>query len=246
MNYSKFLLLVLVALMASACAKYTTVRHTIGYQDILLQQRDVVVLPTDSIVHTIDVANKKTRMYDYEFYIEGIINEEVTASLRNIGLSPKRLSRQEIFDQNLTTPVNRVRYNYEEAYKELYAKPNWEEKDAFVITNSIGSVGAEIADKTNSKIIAIINHARLAQTNGAIARDAVISLLTGSSNSAPSDLSSMNIAFIELKTGNIIWTNNGSVPRSIFTKAPSNQELDRKEMKKLISTTLKPLNKEEK
>jgi hypothetical protein len=246
MNYSKFTLLILVALMASACAKYTTVRHTIGYQETLLQQRDVVVLPTDSRVHTIDVANKKTRMYDYEFYIEGIINEEITTSLRNIGLSPKHLTRQEIFDQNLTTPVNIVRYNYEEAYKELYKKPDWEEKDAFIISNTIGSVGTEIAEKTNSKIVAIINHSRLAQTNGAMARDIAISLFTGSSNSAPSDLSSMNIAFIELKTGRVLWTNNGSVPRSIFTKASSNEELDRKEMKKLISTTLKPFNKEEK
>ena len=244
MNYSKFLLLILVSLMSSACTKYTTVRHTIGYQEVL-SQRDVVVLPTDSIVHTIDIANKKTRMYDYEFYIEGLINEEITDSLRNLGLSPKRLSRQEIFDQNLTTPVNIVRYNYEEAYKELYAKPVWEEKDAFIISNTIGSVGTEIADKTNSKIVAIINHSRFAQTNGAMARDAVISLFTGTSNAAPSDLSSLNIAFIELKTGRILWTNTGSVPRSIFTKASTNEELDRKEIKQLISTTLKPFKKEE-
>ena len=80
---TSFFLLVIFAL--SGCAKMTYQRRSANYQSIVHTVSHVVVMPANIEVNTLDIKGKKTRMYNYEYHLEDVINRIVVSHLEKKG-----------------------------------------------------------------------------------------------------------------------------------------------------------------
>jgi hypothetical protein len=245
MNISRFLLLVFIAITASACVNNTTQRHVPEYRSILGQNRNILILPPEVVVYSVESSGSKKRMYDYEYNLESIIIDQMIPTLQNKGFSARLLSRKEIHEQNLHEEVARLNGIYGTNRDELYVKALWEEKDAFAINKNVGQAAATIGSKNNSNLLLLTDYARSIKTSGLKTLNVMTDLFLGTRTSAEGDVAVVVVGIIEAKTGRIIWANHEKDIRSSFSSS-SDKKVETAQIKYITSNIFKPLDQDKK
>ena len=247
MRFLLILPLILVIITASGCAKVTKERHSPDFESKIKEYNDVVVLPPKVEVNMVDVVGKKKRMHDYEDYLENIIKEEVVKAIQDKGFRVKKLHRREIWEQQLSEDFARLQQSFNTAKDKLYARVLWEEKKAFSISENLGISATVFGKKIDSNLLLFIEYEAAVKTNGARARDFVISVLTNSSAAMENDDTSyLLIGIIDALSGNVLWSNliysNQGLYASTFDKLYSRDNVEAEKLRFLLSDILTPIS----
>lgn len=238
----RIILLIVVTLNFCACVNYTSVRHVSEYKSVINQNPEILILPPEAEVVTIEASGKNKRMYDYEYNIEFIIANQLIPELAKKGFKARLLDRKTIYDYKLNEAIAQLHHIYENNRNELYNHPLWEEDKAFSINNSIGPSAINIGSKTDSKILLVTNYARAIKTGGSRTKDVMMDLFLGTRHSDNADNAIMVVGIIEIKTGRILWANRITAMRGVFSSSSDKKEED-KQMKAIVANILEPLNK---
>ncbi|WP_342270310.1 hypothetical protein [Rickettsia endosymbiont of Orchestes rusci] len=246
MYFKNFVSLFFVILITSGCAKVTSIRHVAGYNNNMVQPKEILILPPQVEVYTLDISSRKERMYNYEDHLEELIRREIPLAIQENGFRVKLLHRRDIRDQKLDNVVSRLRDSYNSAHKTLYTPLLWEESKAFSITQNVGEAAVTLGQQTNSDILLLIDYAQIIKTNGARARDFAMSLIfNNSSVTENADNSVLAVGIVDTKTGNILWTNMSSTSQDLYSCAISNfssrDKVEIANLHKLIKAILMPL-----
>ncbi len=245
----RFLSLIALALLvlATACAKTTTMRYNPVYSDVLARQKTVIILPPVAEMNVIDIAGKKQRVYNYEANLEQLAATETDIDLKEMGFKVKIMRRKDCHDLGVYDSYLRLRDQYDDVRRSLYTPLLWEESKAFAITNNLGQSAVVLGKKTNSDLIVMVDYEGSVKTSGARARDLALSLLVNGSHANNADNSLMIIGIIDAKNGNILWTNLGLESRDLFASGMDSfsdkNDIDVKKLNRLIDQIFKPLNK---
>ena len=243
------LLLIFVVFTTVACAKYTSVRHSENYQSAIARSNhEALYLPPEIEVNTIYFANKKKRMYDYELYLENIVQQEVVSAMQELGFRVQVIRRRDLYQQNLRKESVRIRDNYNLNYSELYKKDILKEEFAFNINNNIGRESSVIGHETQADLILMIDYARAVKSSGTRTSDFLSDVILKTNRLSDVDRSTLVIGIIEAKTGKIIWINKISRTRDWLGSSIDNftteDKLVTEKVKSLISIALQPLKQD--
>ncbi len=249
MKLHNILLLICVAVLTSACAKMTTVRRSSDYVTAISNKK-VVILPPKVEVNMVEFSGKKKKMHDFEYYLEGVIADNVSDVFRENHIQSKFLSNREIYDQKLVEMDGRTQTGANEMLAGLYVSSVMDEKIAHVIEKNIEPCVTEVlGKKSDSEVIAIVQYTQNAKTTGAKTAEFMMACLSSYSSGRSSQIdaaerSVMLVAFIEAKSGRLLWSNVAFDEKSMFgamTISKDHRAKDNKEIRNLISLALKPL-----
>lgn len=201
----KITLCCFLAFITVGCTNMTSVRHISGYNKTMLAHKEILILPLQIEVYTLDVSNRKERKYDYEDHLEELLKQETLLAIQKSGLRAKLLYKKDIRSQKLDDIVAHVVRSYNNACEELYPSLFLEEGQAFSITQNIGKPAIVLGEKTGSDLFVLINYSQMIKTNGARTRDFLMSAFGCPASEA--DTIFMSVAIIEAKSGRILWAN---------------------------------------
>lgn len=234
------LFLIVFAFLFIGCAS-TTIRHTKGYETAINSNMKITVLPPEARVYEVDAAGKNKRLYDFEFNVESIISEEVLLALEEKGIRAKLLTRRNVHDLKLNEEVDILESRFFEVENKLYEKVKEKEEKAFNIDSNVGYLTKNLIEKEHSDILILIGYSRSIKSSGSQALGFMSAALFGA-HTTPADMSTLRIAFVESRTGRVLWVNKiGNIHASFFSSAQKDEE--RKIMKKYLSSLLEKFNK---
>jgi hypothetical protein len=244
MQLRNILLVIIIGSMISSCS-LTTVRRTSDHISAL-RDKKIVVLPPKVEVNMLEFSGKKQRMYDFEYYLEGIIADNITEILHENHLKSKFLHRREIYDKKLVETDGRIQDRANEILGELYTTVSMPTKQAYEIQKNIDcSIASDLGTKSDSDVIAIVQYDQKSKTTGAKTGEFLMAVLVGSSsNDKAAERSVMLISFFDAKTGKLIWSNLALDEKSIFgamTVGKSHRAADAKHLRALMTNTLRPI-----
>lgn len=209
-RHKVFLLAAYITFFMSSCS--TSVRHKFDYTSYISNNSAIAIPPPKVEVNLVDLSCKRTRMYDYENFLERIISEAVVSELNKHNLRGIIISRKEIHDKKLKTDFSSIIDKTNEIVASAYVKDKKRKnlqhllKDNPTISDNIDLDVQYLSQKTKSDIIAVIEYDHSCKTNGARIKDIIIDA-TLQTQSTPSDNVVFSIAFIDLKTGHFLWSN---------------------------------------
>jgi hypothetical protein len=246
----------LLMMLTISCTKKTTIRYAANYQDAINKSHQVLILPPNVEVNTVDIGNKKTRMYNYEEHLASLMTEQLTTALQKHGFRTKIFHKKDIKEQELYDSLMLLRKAYNPILEELYSPLDWEIKKATAITKNAGEHTIKIGEKTESDILIFTDYARNVKTNGARTLGFITDFFTGPiyaykpnelrpiliNPSENVDQALMVIALIDAKNGNILWTNFSGIKSdlcsSMLFESSNDKKTDIKHLDKIIAITL--------
>ncbi|MGX6960818.1 MAG: hypothetical protein ACIPMY_06440 [Rickettsia endosymbiont of Pentastiridius leporinus] len=205
-----------LAFIATGCTKTTSVRHVSGYNKSMLARKEILVLPMQTEVYTLDAGNRKERKYDYEDHLEELLKQEIILAAQKKGLRVKLLRRKDIRDQKLDDLVSRFRKDYNNAYTTLYTPLLWAEEKAFSITQNLNDSAVILGEKTGGDVFLLIDYAQMIKTNGARTKDFLMQVAFGCSASNSDNLT-MSIGIVDATRGRVLCTNTTATPQPFST-----------------------------
>lgn len=229
--------------MVTGCTKTTSVRHVSGYNKSMLARKEILVLPMQTEVYTLDAGSRKERKYDYEDHLEALLKQEIILAAQKKGLRVKLLHKRDIRAQKLDDLVSRFRKGYNNAYIALYTPLLWSEEKAFSITQNLGESAIVLGEKTGGDVFILIDYVQMIQTNGARTRDFLMQIAFGSSESeSNSDNLTMSIGIVDAARGRVLWTNATTNPQPFATSIFSSRDKSEVEnFHRVINTLLSQL-----
>lgn len=233
--------------MISACS--TTVRRSADYVN-LLRDKQVVILPPKVEVNMVEFSGKKQRMYDFEYYLEGLISDNVAEILNENHLKAKFMHGREIYDKKLVEVEGRIQERANTILGALYTPVDMNTKKAHAIEENIDyTITSDLGKKTNSDVIAIVQYDQKSKTTGAKTADFLMAVLVkNSGNDNAAERSVMVISFFDAKTGKLIWSNLALDEKSIFgamTCSKNHRAADTKHLRALMTDALRPIWKDQ-
>lgn len=252
MRFINCLFLISIILLSSACTQHNThIRHIKEYEKFIRQDSRILILPPTIEVNTVDISNRKTRSYNYEYHLENTINKALVTALQGKGFKVRILERTDIREQKLSDNVIDLRQNYTLIRQELYSKPLWNEDEAFSVKKNAGMPAILLGEKMTSNLILIAEYAGSIKTNGARIRDFAGSIIPGNLhvlNNA--DRAIMAIGIINAENGDILWANIHSSSKDLFTCAFDSfsppEKVETENINELVANILNPLFTKEK
>lgn len=239
MRIIRLLVITLFSLTLIGCST-TTIRSSKDYQSSFNGEKQAIVLPIEAKVYEVNASGNKKELYDFEYNIENVIAEQIIPVLNNKGLRAKLLTRKDVHDQSLFEFTNRIDDRFKEEEKSLYKKESISPKEAFNITSNIGDVALVPATKNDSDIVILVRYARAIKSSGSQALGFAAAAIGYGSD--PADLAKIEIAFIEAKTGKILWINRVSKIHASFFSSDNKTE-ENKIMKEFLTQALKEFKK---
>ena len=245
-----FSLLILLGLVISGCSKLTLVRHRADYHSTLRQHNSVLVLPSVAEVSTVDIANNKERMYDYETHLEEIIHRKIIPSIHAKGFKVKVLRKRDIKGKELANHFMHLRQIYNNTREDLYAQHFWEEEKAHNLQKNLGAPAIALGKLTQSDLLVLVDYVATSKTSGARALNFVgaiaMSALGGRGELDPAEQGVMIVGIVETKTGNLLWMNMHSYAQDVisssFSSSSAGDEIDKKRVNDLIEGVLAALS----
>jgi hypothetical protein len=233
-------LLLIIAFLVSSCAGGTSIRKNPSFNQEELHKNKIIVLPAECVISTWGVGGAKKRVDDYEYYIEGLLNQNIVAALREIGYNASFLSRKEIYDLKLSYDLLALQNSYNTAIKELYAKPYLPEQKAFVISNKVNATLPQLNSNDGKSFLLVANYSAEHASNGA----RVAALLFKVYGIV--DKVELVLGIIDNQTGNIVWTNleikQGDAMYTAMRKiGTNNNKFDEQNISSILKEVLKPL-----
>lgn len=244
MKNIKFIALFAALLLTSSCTRYTYLRKTADLENELSKNNKVVLIPSEATINTVDVAGKKTKMYDFEEAVEEVIVDIVIPKLQAKGYSIQVLTKKDIREDKISKDIMILRENYEDILKELYTPELWAEEKAFNINSYINKKG-DYKELMNSNLILFVDYASQNKTSGAMMKDFLINLVISSKEREIAEKSIIAIAMIDSKDGKVLWSNRvlGDVNliKATFHSRSDSLTTEKKKISLLLDEALKDL-----
>ena len=239
-RYATPFILVASLLLTSACSTTTVRRKADHLNTIDNSNYRILILPPAAEVYMIGMSGKK-RMYDYEYQLEGILTDEISSKIENMGFKSVKVIRRELFDRSLLREFEGLYTRYSDIRTKLYKTIGLEEKKAFSMVENIGPDATKIASTWGTDFLVFINYVRNYKDNSSRAVGLVMNLVLGSNGSEAADSSLLTIAIVEAKTGDILWTNLQDDSLGLYSSVFANMSDENKMIIKRIGNILKPL-----
>ncbi len=240
----KYISFLAITLFLSGCASYTSIRSKEGYECSLRSANQVLVMPAKVQVNTLDAAGKKERMYDYEYFLEGVIAEKLVESLQKYEIRATAVTRRELHENGIGEDFLRARDRSAALLTELYKK-EMNEKEAFNINAIVQDLPKDLYKKLKGDVLAFVEYDHISKTKGARTADMMISvvgaLATGRASSEPSERQLVLIYFIDAQTGSLIWSNLNQ-----FYLEARKKEKEPNRIKEITTEILLPLKQKKK
>lgn len=242
---NKFLPLLLVAIVLSACSKTTAIRYHKDFQTHISKSQSLIILPATIEAVTVDVGEKKTRNHNYESLVEDVIIDQLREKLSKKGYRTRFLSKREIHNNKLSRNVLSFKEDYNNKITDLYKTILWEEEKANNVNLFLERPAKEIAKISDSNLAIFIEYHLKTRSSGACAKDMTLAILSSalgaSSNREPAEFLSVRIAIINLDNGQFIWSNFASAGFGTFSGVfnKSSQALEISRLSEIFDTLLK-------
>lgn len=229
---SRYVLVVILILLNSSCAKLTTTREHPVLEEQLLKIDKVLVIPPSVAIQKINFASDNERQIDAEASIkQGLINVAKTElASKGYELLEFDLDNIVMEDEDLAYALNQVKEGFEQAKTTLYGKAlNEEEKRT--VKASVGTAINTLVEKTGAESFLIFNYRGFEKSGGSVAKDVAVSVLLAALGSVAvqsTEGSYVEVALIDGVTGDVLWcdvgrTNNldTSAAEELLKKMPS-------------------------
>lgn len=133
-------LFIILGLCVSGCAStpLTTVRQSAAYHHETVSKREILLLPTEVMIHRVDMSDKRERVYEYESHMEDLINASLREVLREKGYQATRLTRQAIHGMGISGGVLNLEQKYHAALGDLYVSEYLPVDQALAMDMSVG------------------------------------------------------------------------------------------------------------
>lgn len=236
-------ILIVTLLINSACSTTSVRRKADHLTDIDSSNYRVLILPPVAEVYMLGMS-KKTRMYDYEYQLEGILADQISSKIDLLGFKSTKLLRRELFERSLLREFESLYIEYSGIREKLYKKIALDPKEAFTIVENLGPHSTIIANSWGADFLVFINYIRTYKDGASKAVGLVLDLVTGSSNSGPADNSTIIIAIVNAKNGNILWTNLNGDTISSFGNTSSEDKVIIQRIGNILNPLFKPLEKD--
>ena len=210
-SYRVFLIIVFVYL--TGCAGNSSVRLHPQLQQELININSVAIVPPEVSVEEQAVDGENQRLKEREDEILGEILTIANEQLAEKGFRVvsydfnNEISRNEDFAYT----VNQVKEAYGEARKILYVDQDRAENEEQALTANVGSVINAVSQKTGADSLLLINYSGIKKSGGSVAKDitvgVIIGLLTGYVPVSAMEASYVEVALIDGRTGDVLWTN---------------------------------------
>lgn len=242
-NLKKFVFIIL-AFFVISCAELTSVRSKNGYENQLMGKNSILVLPSTAEVYEVG-ASSKDRKYDYESYLEKILDDEITILLKNKGYFAHKISKAKAHEKGIYGEILHIKDANLPEIDKLFNPYEIDVKLAsnvdFVINRNLL---AKIHNATKADVVALLHYHGYSKTSGARALDFAFGVLTGV-GSAITEGSNLSVSLIDVRTGSLLWSNIAFTVEGIFSSGwnslSSAEEIDRKNVNKLGKILFKKL-----
>lgn len=235
------LLLVLVV----SCAHQTSERRHPSCELVLHKSNCIGILPPKAEVKTVGLEGTEVkRMYDYEYRIEDIIADEATKVLQKKGYNVKLYRKRDLKNKKIFGDFDRSREGVQEATKEFYSSNVMMDKEqAYKIVKNAGRYSRAVGKVTNDDVLLYIDYLNTVQTNSARLLGFIMDSFAYTNNTAGADTATIMFTLVDVKTGNVLWSNISKSMRDLLSDffSGKDDEADRKRMRLIINQTLDPL-----
>jgi hypothetical protein len=206
---------VMLSFPLTACGRYTTARHSADFSPEAIKQGGIVIMPAEVESYMVGNLSKKERLYEYEDHLEDLIAQTLPEFLSKEGYRVVSFKRSDLHQRKLSAAVLQLRERYNQAISELYAKPVMPEKEAHNINKNLGS--NLLTELQVAKYLLFCDFSTYSKTTASRVADLMIDVVMGGGNlSEKSEGEVMLLGIIDLKQGNIVWTNKGAAHHSLF------------------------------
>ena len=237
--------LLLIPLLVSGCVhKLTSVRHSAEFNNRDIRAGEIIIIPTEATVATVDVLGKKTHENDnYEDHIGRIIDDSILDVLREHQYKVTLLTRKNIADLKISGKILDLRLQYNDIIQGLYKSQWMQEEQAFSVDQKVNVI-SDLKKSDKRTYLVLCNYVGTSKTSGARIAHLLMDALINTRASDEAETSSMLIGIIDNSNGKFYWSNRTGAATSVVGAAlnsGSSDEIDRKHSKLMIRSTLNPL-----
>lgn len=228
----KYVLVLILILLNSSCAKLTTTReHPVLEEQLLSIDKVLVISPTVAI-QKINFSSDNERHADAEGSIKQGLMDVAKTELASKGyeLLEFDLDKAVMEDEDLAYALNQVKEGFEQAKATLYEK-SLNEEEKRTIKASVGTAINALVEKTGADSFLIFNYAGFEKSGGSVAKDVAVSVLfaaLGTVAVQSTEGSYVEVALIDGVTGDVLWCDVGrtsdldtSAAEALLEKMPS-------------------------
>ncbi len=251
MTLNKFKsLAIVVLLVTTACgSKYTTIRQSPDYSQQKVKHSEIIILPTDAVVNTVDFSGSKERMYDYESHVEDLFSQSLTSTLRKNGYTTTSLSKRDIHNKGISGQVLRVKQNYATIRDELYKSNLMPEEQALSTSQNIGKPELNLKSGSKPTLLLLSDYVADVKTSGARTKDVLVDALIGSRTASSADVGRFVVGIVDANNGALLWSNTSTDAKDAYIGAfervhSSDHEIDKKRVNRLTENALNNLIQE--
>lgn len=237
----KYISFIALMFFLSGCASYTSIRSKSGNECALKGGR-VIILPPKVEVNLLDTSNKKERMYDYEYFLEGVIANELANALNEQNISARVMTRRELHEAKAEEDFAKLKNSSKRMMSSLYEKP-MKKEEAYNINSRMSDLPKNLEQKLKGNILAFVEYDQISKTAGlkaaGLAMKVLGALASGGNyhnNSDPDNQQAVLVYFVDATNGDLIWSNIST----FFTESLA-KEKEYKRIKGMIDDITKPL-----
>lgn len=208
--------ILLTAVFATGCT-ITNVREHPTLEEQLLYVDSVLVVTPAVSIEQINFASDNERLPELEVQIQEslIVFAKKELTYRGYEVVDYDIEKAIAEDEELAYAVNQATEGFENAKKTLYEKAlTEEEKRKFKV--SVGTAVNIVSEKSGADAVLLMHYIGRKKSQGSVAKDVAVgvllAMLTGSVATAPSEMSYVEIVFIDGATGEVLWSNMFSSP----------------------------------
>lgn len=261
-NYNKVVILLLISILLSGCAKTTYLRCSSDYRDKLNCNKNIAVFLPEVLANQIEATSSVKRLDSYEYILEEEIIESLIPKLQDKNYNVTLLDRKFLHNNKLLHYAIDLKDFYKESlvniYKDRLLIPV---KEAYQL--DLDMEGAQqlkhLADNTKCGLILYVEFYATSRSNANQMTDLALSVLfrplavsmrsTGghpfidSSDNDFHEISTALVIIADAATSKVIWSNVYSEKYSMFDSMGSHADrsIDRKRLNNIFNQILKDL-----
>lgn len=242
---TKYYRLLIILLLFTACdGRYTYARKNISYTEQTIKQSNIIVLPTDAVVNTIDFAGNSKRMSNYEAHMRELIKKSLVSELQKHGYNAVGLTINDVMEKDIFLQLLKLKQGYNSGVKKLYVKKYMHEKEAYAVNVNIGKQEIDFKNSHKNNLVLLSKFIYNFKTSGARAKDIFIDAFLGTQISHSAEAAEINVGLLDINNGDILWTNIYYDVQPAFHNAfSSKSNVDKEIADKLAKNVLENLFK---
>ncbi len=247
MSKFRFLALAFSLVAMSACAPSTSIRHSADFATKLSKNPTLSILPTKAAVVELDAANSTTRMYDYEGFIEPIVQEVLIEALTSKEYNTKKVYPSDLKKNALYKDVDKINQKSASAASMMHTKYSSKSPEAFNTNENIGDTARNFYKKTGQRILIISKYGEMSKTNGARVKDFLMDGFLKTNQGANTENASLTVTIVDAKDGKALWTYSALKTDDLISaginSAKSPENAAKSKVQKIVEMTLSKLPK---